>query len=404
MEKIFNPAIRNRVVVVLTNNDGVICSVCPIGRDLGIPKFEPYFKVKHLLDKHNAVVFSSNYELYQFLSDSMMNILARFAQNTYVYSIDEAFSEFDNYSKVISNYYDYGHKMRRAVWREIRLPIGVGISSTLTLAKAANHASKKLPGADGVALIDNEESRKHILSQMKLSDVWGIGRRLNVHLSQMGIKNAWELSTQSPKKMRKFLSVNVERTVNELNGVPCLSWDDVRAEKKEIYSTRSLGQRITNQYALLNAFANHVDIVCNKSFNQKTLIKSLVVFASNSPFDDQYYKKSIKIEFNSPTLNRSKILNGISDNIAQLFDTSIAYYRVGVGAVDLKSTKFIQYDFFSDMEDSTLTNCYQNINQRFGKGMIRMGTQIGHEHHKMKRLMLSPRYNTRWSDIPVIKC
>ena len=143
-EKVFDPSIRNKPVVVLTNNDGCICAVDPIARRLGVPKFVPYFQIKHFLEKHNVVIRSSNYELYADLSDKMMNVIGRFCDNQYVYSIDESFLDFKNYNSLIRDWHKCGHEIRKAVWKETRLPVGVGFGTTPTLSKAANHAAKKL--------------------------------------------------------------------------------------------------------------------------------------------------------------------------------------------------------------------------------------------------------------------
>jgi len=174
-EKVFDPLIRNKPVVVLTNNDGCICAVCPIARRLGVPKLKPYFQIKNLLAKHNVVIRSSNYELYADLSEKMMNVIGRFCDDQYIYSIDESFLQLKNYGSLIDDWHEYAHDIRKTVWREVRLPVGVGIGSTPTLAKAANHAAKKLSGYFGVAVIDNEQERKAILARMELTGVWGIG-------------------------------------------------------------------------------------------------------------------------------------------------------------------------------------------------------------------------------------
>lgn len=170
-EKVFDPAIRSKPVVVLTNNDGCICAVCPIARRLNIPKFAPYFKVKQLLAQNNVVIRSSNYELYADLSDKMMNVIGRFCDVQHVYSIDESFLHFNGYTPVINDWFAYGHTIRRTVWRETKLPVGVGFGSTATLAKAANHAAKKLSGFNGVAVINCEASRKAILQRMSCQDI-----------------------------------------------------------------------------------------------------------------------------------------------------------------------------------------------------------------------------------------
>ena len=233
-EKVFDPSIRHKPVVVLTNNDGCICAVCPIAKQLGIPKFTPYFQIKDFLVKYQVVIRSSNYELYADLSDRMMNVIGRFCDNQYVYSIDESFLYFEKYHSIISDWYNYGHHIVDTVWQETRLPVGVGFGTTATLAKAANHAAKKLSGFDGVAVIDNDKSRQEILSRMSVTDVWGIGNRLGKKLNLLGVETAWQLANQNPKVMRSQFGVVVERTVNELNGISALSWDDVKQPKKKI--------------------------------------------------------------------------------------------------------------------------------------------------------------------------
>jgi DNA polymerase V len=379
--------------------------MCPIAKRLGvIPKFEPYFKIKHIVKKYNVVVRSSNYTLYGHVSEQMMNVLATFAENTYVYSIDEAFLKFDNYSNIIDDWYTYGHKIRRTVWKNVRLPIGVGFGSTLTLSKCANHASKKLPSADGVAVIDDEVSRKHILKQMCVSDVWGIGRKMTIHLSQLGIKSAWDLSKQNPKNMRRQFSVNIERTVNELNGIPCMTWDDVRSDKKVIFSTRSLGQRISTKEDLRQELVTHAGTVLSKAIRQSSHIAQISVFAANSPFDKQHHTFSQVIGFSVPTGSISLLSSAIDSVLDKIYHHGVQYSRSGVGALQMVNVRNAQHDLFDPIEDTTLMDCYHGINSKFGKGSIRVGTQIGHRKWEMKREFLSPSYVTEWADIPKINC
>ena len=405
VEKIFDPSIRLRPVVVLSNNDGSVIAICPLAKKLGIPKFQPYFKVKWLLQKHNVVIRSSNYELYGDVSDKMMSVIARFSDNTYQYSIDEAFSRFDNYEGIIKDWYQYGHEIRRTVWRECRMPVGVGFGHTLTLAKAANHGSKKLPDSDGVAVIDDEYSRKHILQQMKLDDIWGIGRKLSVKLSLLGLKTGYDLANRSPKSMRQQFGVTVERIVEELNGVKCLSWDDVKSPKKEIFSTRSHGQRIVNYHDLRKALTSHAVKVCNKARLQHSLIKKLYIFASSSPHDDNYYTKSLIYEFPVATDNSLKIAAGISVVFDQIFLSGVNFYRCGVGAIELASKQFQQGDLFNvDKSNPILMQCFDNINKRYGAGSIGIASAGQTEKWNMKRHFLSPQYTTNWQHIPKIKC
>jgi DNA polymerase V len=404
-EKVFDPSIRNKPVVVLTNNDGCICAVDPIARKLGIPKFIPYFKIKNFLAKHNVVVRSSNYELYADLSERMMNVIGRFCDDQYVYSIDESFLHFKNFNSLIKDWHQYGHEIRRTVWRETRLPVGVGFGTTTTLAKAANHAAKKLDGYNGVAVINDDRSRKEILEKMSLTDVWGIGSKLGKRLNILGIKTAWELANQSPKAMRSQFSVLVERTVSELNGIACLNWDEVRQDKKEIYSTRSFGQRVTEYNSLKAAIMSHGCIVARKIRKQRSLIKRLLVFASSSPHDDNYYKKSLIYEFPVATDNTLKIAAAISFVFNEIYLNGVNFYRCGVGAIELENSKFQQHDMFNvSVNNPELMQCYDHINNRYGNGIIEVAAAGKTEKWKMRRNFLSPGYTSKWGDIPKIIC
>ena len=404
-EKVFDPSIRNKPVVVLTNNDGCICAVCPIARRLGIPKFESYFKIKWLLQKHGVVVRSSNYELYADLSERMMNVIARYSDNTHIYSIDEAFVHFKNYGSLIKDWHQYGHEIRRAIWKETKLPVGVGFGTTATLAKAANHAAKKLPGYHGVAVIDSKESTKDILQQMAVGDVWGVGRKISKRLDMQGINNAFQLSAMSPKTIRREFSVVTERTVNELNGISCLSWDAVREDKQQIFSTRSFGQRIIDINELKAALSKHCVTVAKKLRQQSSLVKKLLIFASSSPHDELYYKRSLVYVFPVATDNSCEISSSISLVIEQIFKPGVNFYRCGIGAIELESRHFNQPDLFMpDNSNPALMLCLDKINNRYGQGTLKLGSEGKSEVWQMRREFLSPQFTSNWKDIPKINC
>ncbi|MBD0410266.1 Y-family DNA polymerase [Pseudoalteromonas distincta] len=404
-EKVFDPAIRSKPVVVLTNNDGCVCAICPIARRLNIPKFGPYFKVKHLLEQNNVVIRSSNYELYADLSDKMMNIIARFCDTQHIYSIDESFLHFNGYTSLIKDWHEYGNTIRRTVWRETKLPVGVGFGPTPTLAKAANHAAKKLSGFNGVAVINSEQTRQAILQRMSCEDVWGIGRRLAKKLKIMNIHTAWDLAQQNPRAMRRAFSVVVERTVSELNGITCLNWDDVRQDKREIYSTRSFGERICEPTALKTALINHVTTVANKLRAQRSLTHQLYIFAASGAHENKYYKKSFVYKFPSPTNDTCVMANAVSEVFNKIYQPGIRFYKCGVGAVELISEQFQQNDLFNKSPDNPkLMQCLDTINNRYGKGMLSLASSKLNDRWHMNRDFLSPQYTTRWRDIPKIYC
>ncbi len=404
-EKIFDPSIRKRPVVVLSNNDGCIVATCPMAKKINIPKFGPFFKIKDLLDKAGVVARSSNYELYADISARMMDICSSFAPEQHIYSIDECFLRFDRYTPT-EGWHELGMNIRRKVWKEVRLPVGVGFGPTPTLAKAANHASKKLPGFKGVAVIDNEQIRKQILKQMDVTDVWGIGRRIGKRLHDMSISTAWDLAQAKSALMKKHFSVLVESTVHELNGKVRLSWDDVRNPKKQIYSTRSFGQRVTSLQDLRQALVTHVGIAAQKLRQQRSVTGNLLLFAHNSIHDQEpFFRRSVLHEFAVPTADTG-IMAGVASKLAnQVFHKGIRYYKCGVGLLDITEATPQQTDLFIESKDRPeLMLCLDTINARYGRDTVHLARQGVNQKFSMRRELLSRQYTTRLSDIPVFKC
>lgn len=408
-EKVFDPSIRKRPVIVLTNNDGCVCAACGIAKSMGIgKKFVPFFEVREQLENAGAVIRSSNYELYAELSSRLMETCARFAPHSHIYSIDECFLFYGKHSPYIppEGWVQHATNIRRTVWREVRLPIGVGMGTTPTLAKAANHAAKRIEGFNGVAVIDNEGTRKLVLSKMKVSDIWGIGRRLAVRLHDLGIRTALQLANQPPDLMKKQFSVLVESTVHELNGRTMLNWDDVRAPKKEIYSTRSFGQRITDSVQLRCALASHVEIAAAKLRKQNSLAHSVAIFAGSSPHDPAgYYRKNVFHHFSVPTADSRLIMAACSEAVDTIFKKGVRFYRCGIGLLDLSDTKSYQPDLFTPSQDSPeLMRMIDTINSKYGRNTVHLAGKGIEQKFAMRREFLSPQYTTRWCDLPKIHC
>jgi len=404
-ETVFDPDLRHKPVIVLTNNDGCICATNRMAKALNIPKFSPYFKIKQQCERHNVVVKSSNYELYADLSHKMMNVIGRYADEQYIYSIDESFLHFKNFANIIDDFHAYGTVIRRAVYKETRLAVCVGIASTPTLAKAANHIAKKVKQYRGVAVIDDENSRINVLSQMKVGDVWGIGRKTSAKLIIENIHTALDLSNYPVGLAKRHFSQDIERTVRELNGEQCIHWDAVKSPKKQIYSTRSFGQRVFDKDSLHQSLSEHVSIVAKKLRHQASLVKYMSLFASSSPFDDNpVYKKSFHT-FIAPTNDTSVMLAAVANIIDSVFVKNVGFYRAGIGCLDLIDEEYQQQDLFTpSIDNSALMTCLDNINHRYGRNTVKFAAQ-GIEHQwAMRREFLSPHYTTRWADIPKIDC
>ena len=404
-EKVFDPYLRRKPVIVLSNNDGCIVAACPIAKRLGFKKFVPYFQVQKAAEVAGIIVKSSNYELYADMSSRMMDTIARFADDVYIYSIDECFARFDNTISE-SDWYELGLEIRKTVWREVKLPVGVGFGPTATLAKAANHASKKLPGATGSFVLCSDKQKQRILKQMAVSDVWGIGSRLEKKLSVMGISNAYEFSQQPAKRMGKYFSILVENIVRELNGEVRIEWDGVRPAKKEIYSTRSFGARITEIEQLKCALSSHAEVVGKKLRLQQSTAKGIIVFAHSSPHDSApMYRKSIYHSFAVPTADTRNFINAVTNALTVIYRSNVRFYKCGVGLVEISDSRYTQDDLFTPSNDNTeLMKALDGINDRFGRQTMYFAARGIEEKFKMRRDFLSDCFTTRWKDIPKIDC
>jgi DNA polymerase V len=407
-EQVFRPDWRGKPVVVLSNNDGCVVAANKQAKAAGVEKFKAFFEVRELCQRAGVIALSSNYELYGDLSAKMMQIIGRFAPEQHIYSIDESFLSFKRVYPAIKDLHAQGKAIRRAVWKEARLPVCVGIGPTLTLAKAANHAAKKLAGFHGVCVIESQ--RQHILEQMAAADVWGIGRRIAARLEQMDIRSAWQLAQMPPSLARKAFSIEIERTVRELGGTPCKQWDEARADKKQIFSTRSVGERITDMQSLNQALAKHVGIAAAKARRQGSLSPAVLVFANNSPYDERPVGFKQVVRFATPTHCSAAITAAVSRIVPELYRPGVRYYKIGVGLLDLIPERHFQGDLFSPpATDPRLMQACDALNGRYGsntlflaaQGTVRSGNG---QKWAMRRELLTPQYTTNWRHLPRIRC
>ncbi|AUI86234.1 DNA polymerase V subunit UmuC [Vibrio azureus] len=404
-EQVFQPNWRGKAIVVLSNNDGCVVAANQQAKAMGVEKFKPYFQMKALCEQRGVIVLSSNYELYADLSTKMMQVIGRFAPEQYIYSIDESFLSFTQTERAIPCLRSHGVALRQAVWRECRLPVCVGMGPTLTLAKVANHAAKKIQGYQGVCVLDRESERKQVLSQLSVNAVWGVGRRLTTHLKHLGITTALQLADYPAKIARKTFNVELERTILELNGQPCKRWDEARTDKKQIFSTRSFGHRIEEQSLLSQALCQHAAIASRKARQQGSLCRVMVAFASSSPFDDIPYSQRAIYRFAYPTADVTNITKVVSQLAKELFKQGVRFYKVGVGLLDLVDGRQEQPDLFNPQPNNApLMTLFDGLNKRYGQNTLFLGAQGCEQKWQMRRQFLTPQYTTCWSDLPIIRC
>lgn len=403
-EQVFRPDLRGKPVVVLSNNDGFVVARSKEAKAVGIPYLEPYFKIEYLLRKHKVTVFSSNYPLYGDLSNRVVQTLRHFAAEIEVYSIDEVFVRPVS---VFGDLKSYGQQMRDAVWKQVRIPVGVGMASTKTLAKLANKAAKTIPTLHHVCVLEREDQREWLLRKTPVRDIWGIGERFATRLNAIEIYSGWELANANTKHLRRHFNVNVERTVQELNGVSCIELDEMPPAKKQIYCTRSFGAKATELEPILEATSLYASRAAEKLRKQQHYVKTLHVFLQTSPFDKKPYSKSATIQLPYPTDDTRVIVRCARVAVEKLYREGYAFLKSGVGLIDIADKRFFQADLFTKRQSrqtDSLMQTLDKVNHRFGRGTLYTAAEGIQKKWAMQQNFRSRSYTSNWGDLPKAIC
>lgn len=387
--------------MVLSNNDGCIVARNKEAKALGLPDLVPYFKVQDVLEKHQVHVFSSNYELYGDISRRIMALLENFSPAMEIYSIDEAFLDVTG----MSNLREHGIAIKKACWKEQRMPVCVGIAPTKTLAKLANHIAKKSERLDGVCVIESLQPWEKVFAKLPVNKVWGVGSRLSERLASRKVTSVEDLRRQDPKMIRQEFGVVLERTVRELNGEACLTLETQPSPKKEIICSRSFSQKITELKELEESLANYTVRAAEKLRKQRSLAGTIYVMILTSRFHKNYYANSRTFCLPCPTNDSRELVSLATRLCASIYRPGYAYAKAGVGLLDLVSDDYLQEDFFTASqsdESKTMMVMMDKINGRFGKGAVFIGKQGVQRSWAMAREMMSPGYTTRFGDVPDI--
>ena len=402
-EQIFRPDLRGKPVVVLSNNDGFVVARTKEAKALGIGDLQPFFKIEHILRKNNVAIFSSNYPLYGDISNRVMKTLHQYSPHIEVYSIDEMFLGLDG---IKVDYTDYGHTIKDMLWDHIRMPVGVGTAPTKTLAKLANRMAKKMPHTNGVCVLDEPHKWQWVLKRVAVTDIWGIASRMGKRLEALNINTAWDLASADPTQVRKHTNVCIERTMRELNGIPCLALEDMPTPKKQIYCTRSFGKKATTIEPVLNALSLYAARASEKLRKQNHLALSIHVFMHTSPFEPNFHSASHVIKLPYPTDDTRVITHAVRKLGMALYSDGHAFLKAGVGLIDMMDKADYQFDLFHSGQSKKadkLMEVIDQINSLEGKGTLFLGAQGVSKPWYMRQQFTSPQYTTKWSDIPVIR-
>jgi DNA polymerase V len=410
-ERVFEPKLIGKPVVVLSNNDGCIISRSAEAKKLGIKMGAPYFDVRKDIEKHNVKVFSSNYALYGDFSRRVMNALGEFVDrgdDLEVYSIDEAFLNLAPLAD-LHEPVDYCRRIRTTVERWTGIPVSVGIAPTKTLAKIANTVAKKYKGYNGVFHLDTKERTEKVLAATPVKDVWGIGRRLGDKLEQYGIYNALQLRDCNDMLIRKTGGITILRTVNELRGTPCFFSDSVPDVKKGIASTRSFGKTVTEYEDLREAVSTYISRAAVKLRKQGSAAGALYVFVRTSAFEEgEKYQRSSWRELPVHTDSTPELIHHATEMLREIYRAGISYKKAGVMLSQLIPRDSIQLNAFDTADrsrESRAMKVLDQINRTHGTDVLRIastGTSDSREHWQMRSKMVSPQFTTKWNELFVV--
>jgi DNA polymerase V len=402
-ERLFNPRIRKKPVVVLSNNDGCIISRSNEAKALGIKMGEPYFKAKDIIIKNKVEVFSSNYSLYGDLSRRVMRTLKRFNAEIEVYSIDEAFIDLSNFPD--QDIEKVGKEIRETVLKWTGIPTSIGIAKTKTLSKIANHiAKKKISGVTSLIGIENIDP---ILEKIDINDVWGVGKQLTKFYQKNGIYNAKQLKNKSNSWIKKSSNVLSSRTAMELRGIPCISLETTTTKRKSCVVSRSFGKRVEKFQELKEAVANYCLNASEKIRSESLVAKAITVFVRTSPFQRNfgYYSNAKTLDFPIATNNSIEIVKVAVSILESIFKNGYQYQKAGVMLTGLRNDDG-KKNLFSSERDEKIGNLMRSIdstNHRYGRSTLSIASAGVQKKWNMKREYSSKIDTADFYSLPKIR-
>lgn len=403
-ERLFQPKMIGKPVVVLSNNDGNVVARSIEAKLLGIKMGVPLFKIKDLVKKHNVFVCSSNYELYGDISHRIMSVLETFSPQLEIYSIDEAFIGLKGF-----DYFDLKElaiRIKKEVWQQVGMPVCVGVAPTRALCKVANRIAKSFHQLNGVHVIDSEEKRLKALRWLRVEDVWGVSRGFMRKLEHKNVKTALDFTMLEDDWTKKHLSIVGLKLKKELESLDCLRIDDMTT-KKSIACTRSFDVMITDLSEVKKRVANYTAHASVKLRKQKSESNSVLVFLQTNPFRKdmaQYYNKVI-ITLPYASSSSITLIKEVSKAVEYLFKDGYHYKKAGVVLMNFTPSQNKQIVLFNEEnpKHSVLMAEMDKLNNSFGDRAVRIGAQGFDKVFKMKQQSRSNRFTTRINEVMKVK-
>ena len=403
-ERVFNPKLIGKPILVLSNNDGIIVARSNEAKALGIKMGEPLFKVKDLVAKYDIKVFSSNYMLYGDMSHRVMATLEQFAPEVEIYSIDEAFLNFQGFDRM--DLTEYCRYIRKTVYQWTGITVSIGIAETKTLAKLANRIAKKKPEYDGVMNLINCKNIVQHLKFTQVEDIWGVGRQYTKLLTKNGIMNAYDFTQANDKWIRKNMTVMGLRTAIELRGVPCIKLEHAVPAKKAILSSRSFGHPVENIQEIKEAVALFTTRAAEKLRHQNSAARLLTVFMRTNPFKETpQYHNGVLVHLPVPTDSTSEMLFYAMKGIDQIYREGYKFNKVGImlaGFVPVDRTQIGLFDSENRFKMGVVSDLIDKINLDMGRQTIFYASCGIRRPWQTKAELRSQRFTTKWKELPQV--
>ena len=403
-ERVFNPSLNDKPVVVLSNNDGCVIARSNEAKALGIPMGAPAFEFAKTFETHNINVFSSNYALYGDMSSRVMNLLSEFTPEVEIYSIDEAFLKFVGFE--LYNLNAIGKTMRQRVTKGTGIPISIGFAPSKALSKVANKIAKKFPEkTNHVYVIDSDEKRTKALKWLPIEDVWGIGRQHAKRLKNLNVHNAYQFTQLSDDWVRKHMSVVGLRLKHDLEGKATLDLETT-TNKKMIATTRSFEGMLTSYDAIRERVATFAVSCAEKLRKQQSHCNMLMVFLHTNGFrkDLPQYGRNIVIKTHYPTHSSIDLVKCAEIGLKAIYKEGYHYKKAGVIVMGLTPENQKQYHLFTseNPKHEPIMHIVDRLNRAYGNNKIKFGSQSLGRQWKMKQERLSPRFSTNLNEIITI--
>ena len=409
-ERVFQPQFAGKPIAILSNNDGCVISRSSEAKEAGIPMGAPAFQIKDLVREKNVKLFSSNYALYGDLSNRVMSILAQFTPNVEIYSIDEAFLNFDGVN--VTDYHDYGVQMKTRIQKWVGIPVCIGFAETKALSKVANKIAKKFQDRTaGVYVIDSEEKRIKALKWTKIEDVWGIGYRMNKKMQARNITTALDfVAPEHESWIKREIGIVGLRLKYELEGKSVLDLEPIADQKKSIAITRSFPKQISDFDLLRERIATFASVCAEKLRKQKSCCHTIIVLlvVDKHTVQTSKYYLNMATNLSYATNSTLTISNAAIALLKQMHkgNEGLKFKKAGVIVSGLIDENKKQFQLFEDENPKhlTLMKVMDNLNKKIGYTQVKLATQNLSLTWNMKQNHLSPKFTTSFKDILEIKC